>query len=238
MRNCEWVFLLSFIITQLYIYENGGNSQKELLLESEEKKMIKQRISSDPIIMNAFQYTNDKHDSYVIDMDAFSSSTNAVAAAAASPNSRTTRSLSRKGSQRGVERKVNGNATTLHDKDNVPATSSPRVHAGGIVGGSCSTPEKGAVVSTDHSMNPHIHHQITIMSGTTTTNTTTNGAENKCIIRRNSFRRVSSWGMDPKRVLLFFATLSSMGTMLLIYFTLTISNQNADDEYYVGNLKH
>ncbi|KAE9596464.1 hypothetical protein Lalb_Chr16g0376351 [Lupinus albus] len=182
---------------------------KDLLLESEEKKKIKQRISSEPIMM--------KQDSYVIDMDVFSSPTTI----AQSPNSRTIL-------QRSLSRKVNGNGTTLHDKDNVPTTFSPR-------GGSCSTAEKGGVVSTDHSMNPHIHHQITIMSGTTTTTT---ASENKCIIRRNSFRRVSSWGMDPKRVLLFFATLSSMGTMLLIYFTLTISNQNADDEYYVGNLKH
>ncbi|MED6192925.1 hypothetical protein PIB30_118084 [Stylosanthes scabra] len=159
-------------------------------------------------------------------MDAFSSSSSSSSSTTTTTNpppnnSRITRSLSRKGSQRGGEsRKVNGNAT-LHDKDIVPATSSPR---GG--GGSC-TPEKAALLgvgSMDHSMNPHIHHQIPI------TATGTTASENgKSLTRRNSFRRPSSCALDPKRVLLFFATLSSMGTMLLIYLTLTISKQNSDD---------
>ncbi|XP_061354545.1 uncharacterized protein LOC133299126 isoform X1 [Gastrolobium bilobum] len=191
-------------------------------LESEQKNMGTQRISvSDHI--NAFQYTAEKTDSFVIDIDAFSSGINKDSTNA---NSRITlqRSLSRKGSQRGGDRKVSGNAT-LHDKDTVPAICSPK--------GPC-TPEKPAAMavgSTDHSINPHVHHQITItasnIKGTTT--------ESKCITRRNSFRRSYTWAFDPKRVLLFFATLSSMGTILLIYFTLTINKQNADE--YGGDWK-
>ncbi|KAK7308144.1 hypothetical protein VNO77_41741 [Canavalia gladiata] len=185
--------------------------------ESEQKSMGTQRISvSDHI--NAFQYTAEKADSFVIDMDAFSSGINKDGTNA---NSRITlqRSLPRKGSQRWGERKVNVNAT-LHDKDAIPAICSPKA----TLVGSC-TPEKPAVGSTDHSMKPHVHHQITItasnINGTTT--------ESKCMTRRNSFRRPSSWALDPKRVLLFFATLSSIGTMVLIYFTLTIHKQNEDN---------
>ncbi|KAL1317043.1 uncharacterized protein [Arachis hypogaea] len=167
-------------------------------------------------------------DSFVIHINAFSSSFPTTTAAAATtttttppPNNNTRitlqRSLSRKGSQRGGERKVNENAT-LHDRDT--ATSSPKV------GGSC-TPEKAALLgvgSIDHSINPHIHHQIPV---TPTGTTAAEGA--KSLTRRNSFRRSSLWALDPRRVLLFFATLSSMGTMLLIYFTLAISKQNSDD---------
>ncbi|XP_057762469.1 uncharacterized protein LOC130982472 isoform X1 [Arachis stenosperma] len=167
-------------------------------------------------------------DSFVIHIDAFSSSSPTTTAAATTTtttpppnnNPRITlqRSLSRKGSQRGGGRKVNGNAT-LHDKDT--ATSSPKA-----VGGSC-TPEKAALLgvgSIDHSINPHIHHQIPV------TPTGTTAAESaKSLTRRNSFRRSSLWALDPRRVLLFLATLSSMGTMLLIYFTLAISKQNSDD---------
>lgn len=188
-------------------------------LESEQKNMGTQRISvSDHI--NAYQYSAEEADSFVIDMDSFSSSINKDSTNA---NSRITlqRNLSRKGYQRGSERKVNGNAT-LHDKDTVPTLCSPKAS----LAGSC-TAEKSAVVSvgsTHHSTNTQAHHQITITASNMCSTTT----ESKCVTRRNSFKRPSSWLLDPKRILLFFATLSSVGTMLLIYFTLTISKQNAD----------
>ncbi|RDX66958.1 hypothetical protein CR513_54220, partial [Mucuna pruriens] len=196
-------------------------------LDSEEKIIGTQTIS-----VSEFQYTPEKTDSFVIDMDAFSSGINKDATNAnanANANSRITpqkklqRSLSRKGSQRLGDRKVNSNAT-LYDKDTVPAICSPKA----TVAGPCTLEKPAGMVvgPTDHSINPHIHHQITMtannMSGTPT--------ESKCMTRRNSFRRPSSsWALDPKRVLLFFATLSSMGTMLLIYFTLAINKQSADD---------
>ncbi|KAJ0018002.1 hypothetical protein Pint_10880 [Pistacia integerrima] len=101
-----------------------------------------------------------------------------------------------------------------------------------LLGGMChllmngsSMPEKPTVVATDYPINPQVHHQITITTGNIITNTPDSG---RCTVRRNSFKRSSSlWVLDPKRVLLFFATLSSMGTMLLIYFTLSMSKYNA-----------
>ncbi|KAK7280189.1 hypothetical protein RJT34_25251 [Clitoria ternatea] len=200
----------------------GGSSCEAL--DSEQKNMGTQRILvSDHI--NAYQYSAEKADSFVIDMDSFSSTINKDSTNA---NSRITlqRNLSRKGSQRGGDSKVNGNVT-LHDKDTVPTTCSPKV---AMVGSSAG--ERSAMVaagSTHHSTNPQVHHQITVTASNMCATTT----ESKCVTRRSSFKRTSSWLLDPKRVLLFFATLSSMGTMLLIYFTLTISKQNADE--YVGD---
>ncbi|XP_014491881.1 uncharacterized protein LOC106772745 isoform X1 [Vigna radiata var. radiata] len=197
-----------------------GDSSSREALESEQKNMGTQRISvSDHI--NAFQYSADEADSFVIDMDSFSSAINKDSI---NTNSRITlqRNLSRKGSQRGGDRKVNGNVT-LHDRDTVPTTCSPKA----ALAGSCRA-EKSATVavgSTQHSTNTQVHHQITI----TASNMCSTNTESKSVTRRNSFKRPSSWLLDPRRVLIFFATLSSMGTMLLIYFTLTISKQSADE---------
>nr|GMD05198.1 uncharacterized protein LOC109165303 isoform X4 [Ipomoea batatas] len=125
------------------------------------------------------------------------------------------RSLSRKGSVRSSERKPNPNAAN----ENPIIATSPRAAP--------STPEKLTVVTmgaTDNSASQP-HNQITIMAGGATP------AESKLGGRRFSFRRPSSpsWTIDPRRILLFFATLSSMGTMLLIYFTLSMGNLSADE---------
>ncbi|OVA10919.1 hypothetical protein BVC80_8751g13 [Macleaya cordata] len=54
-----------------------------------------------------------------------------------------------------------------------------------------------------------------------------NGADqSKC--RRYNKQRSPFW-MDPRRVFLFFATLSSMGTIILIYFTLSVGKLSGDD---------
>ncbi|KAJ4838733.1 hypothetical protein Tsubulata_033583 [Turnera subulata] len=166
--------------------------------------------------LNRFQCTKEKSDNFVIDMESFTNGPNKDVNA----NARITRSLSRKGSQRLGEKKINSNAST-NDRDSIVATSPPR---------GPGTPEKTAMVTagtTDHSSNPQVHHQITITTGNI--NPTTEG---KCALRRNSFMKRSSpsWGLDPKRVLFFFATLSSMGTMLLIYFTLSIGKLNLGDD--------
>ncbi|AES93616.2 hypothetical protein MtrunA17_Chr5g0394061 [Medicago truncatula] len=195
--------------------------------EMEQKNTPTQRMSvSVSDHMNGFQYPTEKFDSYVIDMDAaFSSGINKDSSANANPRitKGLQRSLSRKGSQRGVDRKVNGlSMLQVHDinnKDAISALCSPL--------GSC-TPTAMAAGSPDHSINPHNHHQINII-GTTTATT----GESR-LTRRNSFIRSSSWTLDPKRVLIFFATLSSMGTMLLIYFTLISNKQNFDG--YVGDI--
>lgn len=180
-----------------------------------EENMGNQKISvSDH--MNGFQYTADNSDSLVIDMESFSRLTNKDITA----NSRITlqRSLSRKGPQRGGEKKITPIASTANERDIVASTSSPR---------GSSTPEKSAVVAVgtmDNSSNPQVHHQITITTGNITTPT-----ESRSISRRNSFRR-SPWVLDPKKILFLFATLSSMGTILLIYFTLSIGKLNEDED--------
>ncbi|CAJ1925079.1 unnamed protein product [Sphenostylis stenocarpa] len=157
-------------------------------LNSEEKSRGSERISvSDHI--NTFE----KPDSFVIDMDAFSSA--------------------------------------IH-KD--PTNANSRIADTGTLVGPCAPekPAEMAVGSMDYSINPHVYQQIAM----TTNNISGNPTESKCsITRRNSFRRPSSWALDPKRVLLFFATLSSMGTMLLIYFTLTSKKQSSDE--YRGDWK-
>ncbi|KAE9589326.1 hypothetical protein Lal_00000476 [Lupinus albus] len=181
-----------------------------LSLKTEEKISVSEQI-------NAYQYTAEESESFVVEMDSFSPRINNKDTTT-KPNSRITlqRNLSRKG-----ERKVNGNVTLLLDRDGVSATSSPKAT---LVGS--NRPEKTAVAvvgSPRHSINTQIHHQITITAGNICNNTTT---ENKSLYRRYNLRRPSSWFLDPKRVVLFFATLSCMGTMLLIYFTLIISKQN------------
>ncbi|XP_045816329.1 uncharacterized protein LOC123909533 isoform X1 [Trifolium pratense] len=197
--------------------------------EMEQKGMsILDQVNSSSSSSSSYQYTMEKAESYVIDMDAFSSGINKDST---NSNSRISRSLSRKGSQRVGDRKINGLTTLqIHDnKDCLSAMCSPiATHSGTPI-----LPAAMAVVSADHSINPHAHQQSNI-GGTTTTTTTTTTEGRSSLTRRNSFIRSSSWTVDPKRVLIFFATLSSMGTMLLIYFTLVSNKQNADE--YVGHL--
>ncbi|KAF3451665.1 hypothetical protein FNV43_RR07761 [Rhamnella rubrinervis] len=181
-----------------------------------EEKLGTEKVSvSDHV--NGFHYTTDKSDSFVIDMESFSNGTNKDTTA----NSRITlqRTLSRKGSQRVWEKKVNSN-TNANDKDSTVALPASR---------GSSTPEKAGAVAVgtiDNSSSPQVHHQITITAGNISTST--DGS--RCVARRNSFRRSSSWGLEPKKVLFFFATLSSMGTILLIYFTLAMTKYGAEDE--------
>ncbi|XP_054779074.1 uncharacterized protein LOC129286982 isoform X2 [Prosopis cineraria] len=203
---------------------SSSSSPSRRATESEQNRATQKISVSDHT--DAFQYAPEKSDSFVIDMDAFPSTINKDN----SSNSRITlqRNLSRKGSQRGGDKKINGSAT-LHDRDSFPTTGSPKA----TLVGSC-TPEKPGAVAlgpTDHFTNSQVHHQITITASNISTAAAAAAIESKGISRRNSFKRPSLRVLDPRRVLLFFATLSSMGTMLLIYFTLTISKQS--DEYGV-----
>ncbi|KAF5474726.1 hypothetical protein F2P56_006597 [Juglans regia] len=182
-----------------------------------EENMGRQEISvSDHI--TGFQYSADQSDSFVIDMESLSPGANKEITA----NSRITRSLSRKGSQRAGEKKIIPITTAAAaDRDPVLATSSPRA---AMVGS--TTPEKSMAVGTiDNPSSPQLHHQITITTG----NNINTPTESRCISRRNSFRR-SPWVLDPKKILFLFATLSSMGTILLIYFTLSIAKLNAKED--------
>lgn len=75
-------------------------------------------------------------------------------------------------------------------------------------------PEKSIVVTSDHSI-PHVHNQNTSVvaasSGAAATTTTTTAIDGKVAVsKRFSFRRSSSsspWTIDPRRILIFFATL-------------------------------
>ncbi|KAJ8622141.1 hypothetical protein MRB53_030670 [Persea americana] len=115
------------------------------------------------------------------------------------------RSLSRKGSHGGGEGK-------LLERETADASSK------GVQGGA-STFEK----STDPSL-----------MGTTATGPPSITISTIDEIRGRRYNRCSSnlsrhssW-LHPRRVMLFFATLSSMGTIILIYFTLAFSNINQD----------
>ncbi|XP_058769634.1 uncharacterized protein LOC131643438 [Vicia villosa] len=167
-------------------------------------------------------------DSFVVDMDSFSSTINKDIINA---NSRTTlqRSLSRKGSQRWNDRNVNGCNVAVQDKDIVPTTCSPKAS---LLGPSKSTVMAvGSIQNSINTQQQQVHHQITITTASSNMCNNTN-TENKCMTtRRNSFGRSYSWLLDPKKILLIFATLSSVGTLLLIYLTLSISKHNNGVEY-------
>ncbi|PON39429.1 Transmembrane protein [Parasponia andersonii] len=186
-------------------------------LELEEKL---QKISvSDHI--NGFHYTTDKSDSFVIDMESFSHGNDKDIGART--KAKLQRSHSRKGPQRGSEKKINSNNTNVDDRGSAVDGPSPRA---ACVVGSCTPEKPGAVTTgtTDNSSSPQVHHQITITAGNISTVT-----DGRSVLRRNSFKRSSSCALDPKKVLFLFATLSSMGTILLIYLTLSVSKYNTDE---------
>ncbi|XP_074270043.1 uncharacterized protein LOC141593015 isoform X3 [Silene latifolia] len=119
------------------------------------------------------------------------------------------RNLSRKMAHREIERKFD-------DKDGLSPSSSPRAAQ------AINKQEKSLPNTTNSINNNNLpQHQITIKT-----------SDKKSILpegrwgRRWSFKRSPpSWFYDPKKILLFFATMSSMGTMLLIYFTLSINKR-------------
>lgn len=128
-----------------------------------------------------------------------------------SANSRITvklqRNFSSKGSQRG-----DGINTPLSAFSAVTDRSS----TGTSMFGGCSPKRYVPVASfgTKESFNRQPQKTITITEGN-------RSSSRKYFKHRTSF-------IDPRRVLLFFATLSSMGTMLLIYLTLSISKFSGD----------
>ncbi|CAN1222285.1 hypothetical protein LINGRAPRIM_LOCUS539 [Linum grandiflorum] len=187
------------------------------LVELQESKAAQKISVVDHI--NGFQYTPETPDNFVIDMEDFSTTTTTTTTGKESyANSRITlqRSLSRKGFIRGGgggDKK----GSNSKEKYSVVAGSSPR-------GG--SMPEMGTKTTTTvaHSANSNGqgHHQITITSAASNIKATTT-VDGRCAVRRNSFKRSqASWLLDPRKVLFFFATLSSIGTLLLICFTLSI----------------
>ncbi|KAJ8534919.1 hypothetical protein K7X08_016647 [Anisodus acutangulus] len=176
---------------------------------------------------NGLECTNTKSESFVVDMEHISH----LVEKDMNANSRITlqRNLSRKGSLK----KTNFNA--VNEKHTSLMVTSPRASLLGA-----SMPEKPMVVTvgtTDHSTT-HIHNQNTAVVASNSA-ASTNGAtaiDSKGVSRRFSFRRSSSssWTIDPRRILIFFATLSSMGTILLIYFTLSMTKFSGEDKASYG----
>ncbi|KAF8410688.1 hypothetical protein HHK36_003221 [Tetracentron sinense] len=166
-----------------------------------------------PCLDANFDDKSEKSDSFVVDIESFSHSTDKEITA----NSRITlqRSLSRKVPQRDAERRTSSTTITATDqRDTIAAAdASPKA----ALSGAC-TPEKPVivplVVRTTEPFSPQGQHI----------------AESRCSRRYGGGRRSPPcWAMDPRRILFFFATLSSMGTIILIYFTLSISKFNGDD---------
>ncbi|TYI78975.1 hypothetical protein E1A91_D06G251900v1 [Gossypium mustelinum] len=169
--------------------------------------------------ISGFQYTADKPDSFVIDMDSFS---HGGLNKEINQNPRITKSLSRKGSMRGDKKIITSNCTISNDKDSIVATSPKGSNT-------VEKPTTVSVGSTDQTNNPQVHHQITITTG----NIKAPPDSRFSLLRRNNSRRSSSpWVLDPKRILFLFATLSSMGTILLIYFTLSIGKTDGDENAF------
>ncbi|CAM8991622.1 unnamed protein product [Rhodiola kirilowii] len=183
-----------------------------MVLETEELfEMVTQRISVVSDQSNELGYNKEKGDSFLVDIDGFGHSEDKDS----SPNSHITwqRNLSRKGSLRGAGEKRMCSSPTSNERD------------GSLVSVASSSPK--AVGTSDQPANSPSHHQITITAG----NVGTNDADSKWSNRRSySFRRPPpTWAIDPRKILFFFATLSSMGTILLIFLTLSMRKTVMED---------
>ncbi|MCD7452143.1 hypothetical protein HAX54_015162 [Datura stramonium] len=166
-----------------------------------------------------------KSDKFVVDMERISH----LLEKDINANSRIT--LQRNYSRKGSFKKTNFN--DVNEKDTNLMATSPRASLLGA-----NMPEKPMVVTAgtaDHSTT-HVHNQNTMVVAASSGAAATSGAttiDSKVVVpRRFSFRRSSSssWTIDPRRILIFFATLSSMGTILLIYFTLSMAKFNGADK--------
>ncbi|XP_049356681.1 uncharacterized protein LOC125821309 [Solanum verrucosum] len=156
-------------------------------------------------------------ESFVVDMEHIS---HHLVEKEINANSRIT--LQRNHSRKGSLKKQNFN--DVNEKDINLMAISPK---------GASMHEKSMVVTSDHST-PHVHNQNTSVVAASSGAATTTAIDGKVpVFKRFSFRRSSSsspWTIDPRRILIFFATLSSMGTILLIYFTLSMTKLNGEDK--------
>lgn len=179
--------------------------------------------------MKAVEVKGHKADSCIVDIERFSS---VLAEKDLNANSRIIRSLSRKGSQRGGET----NFSFADNEDYTHVATSPRVKKIMAMeaptlhrGGTSEKPTAVVMGATDLSINPPPpHNSITII--TSGSGGAAVAAESMLGGRRLSFRRTSShWTFDPRKILFFFATISSIGTILLIYFSLSMSKITGDE---------
>ncbi|CAA2974999.1 cytochrome P450 72A11-like [Olea europaea subsp. europaea] len=169
--------------------------------------------------VNGLQQQGIESDSFVVDMDRFEEEIYKKS------RIKLQRNLSRKGSlSRGSEKKIN-QSTSNNIRDTSLVANSPRgypFHRSSML----EIPVLETLGAVDHAINFPVHNQITVMNGTVDNM----AVESKYFGKRFSFRRSSSssWIIDPRRILIFFATMSSLGTVLLIYLTLSMSKLNAE----------
>ncbi|KAL0300806.1 UNVERIFIED_CONTAM: hypothetical protein Sradi_6357400 [Sesamum radiatum] len=169
--------------------------------------------------VNGLQHSSTKSDSFVVDMGRFS---HLIIEKDISSNSRmgAQRTLSRKGWLRGVDKTINPTTPDLKNFSTLPTSPTATLHGG-------STPEKASAVvavgATDHHIVPQVHHQITIKNGSMSSI----AAEGQRGGKRLSFQRSTLTSLfHPTRILFICATISSIGSIILIYVTLTIGNLN------------
>ncbi|KAD4982332.1 hypothetical protein E3N88_19003 [Mikania micrantha] len=170
-----------------------------------------------------------KGDSFTVDMEPFTHLSNKEL----NPNSRIIKSLSRKESQKGSDKKMNSNCA-MND-GNGDVIYSPKGSFFNLMTENMS--EKLKLLDQTNMSCPQVHHQITIVTGSTTATTTTSAmtikspvtpTKSSVILKRSrSFKQSSI--INPRRILMFFATLSSLGTVVLICLTLSMSRFNEDD---------
>ncbi|XP_010538011.1 PREDICTED: uncharacterized protein LOC104812510 isoform X2 [Tarenaya hassleriana] len=141
------------------------------------------------------------------------------------------RSLSRKGSGRNYsDRRIHYDPNGVEKETSMPQPQ--------LLGG-LGTPEKLAAAG-DHHVGPidltatstavptaglPVHH-TTVTAGSISDQSERRLAFSK---KTSLKRSPTSWILDPKKVVLFFATLSSVGSILLIIFTLSMTKSSGED---------
>nr|KAJ0214398.1 hypothetical protein LSAT_V11C400179800 [Lactuca sativa] len=228
VNNLYIVFVESHFFCVFSYFELQGlmglanlSSCKERYEEIQEKSNQKSSESDQILDM--------KSDSFTVDMEPLSHHSNKDLTHSSRINM--DRSLSRKGSQVRAEKKMNSNSLVNDSNGDTIPTPKAALMAG-------TMPEKLMLVkpNTDHILDPQLHHQITIMTSGNTTTTKAAGAPLKSSLfgKKSSSFKLSSI-INPRRILFFFATLSSMGTILLICLTLSMAKYNEDDNSHAAN---
>ncbi|XP_023002953.1 uncharacterized protein LOC111496704 isoform X2 [Cucurbita maxima] len=190
----------------------SADNPKSVIPSGEVNNGVEKAVVPDKILIsdqtNRFQYTT-KPDSFIIDMDSFSNSTTKEI----SQSSSVSRNFSRKGTLRGGN-KIGQDHGAANDTEE---SMSP---IGGVVLGAASTLEKQAVVMGLGSMEE-------VGGGGNGS-----GGKERPSFRRISFKRSSqacSWYLDPRKIFMFCATLSCLGTMVLIYFAFSSGMLNGGE---------
>ncbi|KAI3829365.1 hypothetical protein L1987_03487 [Smallanthus sonchifolius] len=158
------------------------------------------------------EISNMKSDSFQVDMEPFSHLTNKDHIFSSRSN------LARSLSKKGEEKKKMSDPSVDNERDAIFS-----LKATGLMS-ETSIPVSLGIIE------PQSHHQISIVTAATTTTATGTPMKSKLICKRStSFKQTSI--INPTRIVFFFATLSSMGTILLIYFTLSMAKYSGDKKF-------